>query len=235
MNPLFGLVKTVLFCTILSLAFVVIPDRTIAGPVTANAEQVRAFIRQHEATNDYDIYHDDIKSAPPRPLTQMTVGEVMAWQRSLGKVTSTASGGYQIIQRTLRGLVNKYGIDRNALFDRQMQDHLADLLLLDCKEHLNNVVQYGNCIAYIWAALPLLSGPNVGKSAYDGIAGNRALTTTKDFMAMLQGNGGQLTQLVDGGPAVLSYRARVAQMQAELDAERELGQAAVWNMRPYSN
>ncbi|MFG5380032.1 hypothetical protein [Yoonia sp. R2-816] len=159
----------------------------------------------------------------------------MAWQRSQGKVISTASGAYQIIQKTLRGLVNKYGIDRHALFDRQMQDHLADLLLLECKARRNNVVQYGNCIAHIWAALPLLSGPDVGKSAYDGIAGNRALTTTKNFMAMLQGDGGQLTQLVDGGAAVLSYRARVAQMQAEIDAERELGQAAVWNMRPYSN
>ncbi|WP_299749836.1 hypothetical protein [uncultured Tateyamaria sp.] len=235
MKLLFGLVRTLLFCTILSLAFVVIPDRAIAGPVTANSEQVRAFIRHYEATSDYDLYHPGMKRAPPRPLTQMTVGEVMAWQKSQGDVISTASGAYQIIQRTLRGLVNKHGIDRNALFDRQMQDHLADLLLLECKARRNNVVRYGNCIAYIWAALPLLSGPNTGKSAYDGIAGNRALTTTKNFMTLLQGNGGQLTQLVDGGAAVLSYRERVAQMQAEIDAERELGQAAVWNMRTYSN
>ncbi len=219
----------------LSIAVLCVPLPATAGPVTASPEQIRAFVRHYEATSDYDRYYAGITSSPPRPLTQMTVGEVMAWQRSLGRVTSTASGAYQIIKGTLRSLVDKYDIDRNALFDRRMQDHLADLLLLDCASDLNNVARYGNCVAHIWAALPLLSGSDAGKSAYHGIAGNRALTSQSNYQAMLQGDGGRMTQIAEGGASVLTYQARVAQMQAELDAERELGQATVWNMRPYSN
>ena len=36
-----------------------------------------------------------------------------------------AAGRYQIIPGTLRGLVQRYGIDKNALYDPAMQDQMA--------------------------------------------------------------------------------------------------------------
>ena len=62
-----------------------------------------------------------------RELTQMTVGEVM----EIGASPSSenrwvhAAGRYQIIPDTLRGLVQRYKVDRNAPFDEAMQDQLA--------------------------------------------------------------------------------------------------------------
>ena len=57
----------------------------------------------------------------------MTVGEVM----EIGASPSSenrwvhAAGRYQIIPGTLRGLVQRYKIDRNAPFDAATQDQLA--------------------------------------------------------------------------------------------------------------
>jgi hypothetical protein len=62
-----------------------------------------------------------------RQLTQMTVGEIM----EIGASPSSenrwvhAAGRYQIIPGTLRGLVQRYKIDKNAPFDAAMQDQLA--------------------------------------------------------------------------------------------------------------
>lgn len=210
-------------------------EMAFANRVTASPEQVRSFIRHHEATSDYDRYYAGIRTSPPRPLTQMTVGEVMAWQASLRGVRSTAVGAYQIIKGTLRDLVRDHNINRNALFDRTMQDRLADLLLADCEDRRGSITAYGNCIAQIWAAFPLLSGPNQGRSAYHGIAGNRALTTPQNVVALLGGDGGVLTPLPAGGASVLTYRERVARFQEELEAQRREAGAVVWNTNPYSN
>jgi hypothetical protein len=211
------------------------PAAVVANNVTASPEQVRSFIRHHEATGNYDRYYAGIPTSPPRPLTQMTVGEVMAWQDSLRNLRSTAVGAYQIIKNTLRMLVRDNGIDRNALFDQTMQDHLADLLLAECEPQRRNVTAYGNCIARIWAAFPLLSGPEQGKSVYHGIAGNRALTTPQNVVAMLGGDGGILTPLPEGGASVLTYRERVAHFREKLEAERREAGALVWNNTLYSN
>ena len=62
-----------------------------------------------------------------KPLTAMTVGEVM----EIGSSPSAenrwvhAAGKYQIIPGTLRGLVKRYNIDPNAPFDEATQDQLA--------------------------------------------------------------------------------------------------------------
>lgn len=221
---------------VLVLAFEVVTfGAASAKNVTASAEEVRSFIRHHEATSNYNIYYAGIPTSPPRPLVEMTVGEVMAWQASLRNVRSTAVGAYQIIKKTLRTLVRDHDIDRNALFDKSMQDHLADLLLAECEALRQRATAYGNCIARIWAAFPLLSGPKRGRSVYHGIAGNRALTTPQNVMAMLSGEGGTLTPLPEGGASVLTYRERVARFQEKLAARRREAGAVVWNNTPYSN
>ena len=161
----------------------------IAVAETAKPEDMLRFIRHFEARGSYDRYYSGIKVPPPKPLTQLTVGEVLTWQKSLRGSKSTASGAYQFIRPTLERLVRKYRISRSQLFDDQLQDQLAQLLISECP-HRNlpkDNLRFGNCLATIWAALPVLSGAKKGQSHYQGVAGNRALTTPQNVLAMLSG------------------------------------------------
>ena len=150
-----------------------------------------AFIRALEAPRGYVDYERRISLAPPKPLTAMTVGEVLDWQVRVRRsgAPSTAAGGYQIIYPTLKRLVSTYGVSRARLFDAATQDHLARLLIGECgrKGPTRNHPRYGNCLAGIWAALPLTHGPERGRSAYHGVAGNKALTRPQTVLALLAG------------------------------------------------
>ena len=162
----------------------------LGSPAHAEPQQIDllTFIRLIEAPRGYTDYERRIPTPPPKPLTSMTIGEVIAWQKSLGKVTSTAAGGYQIIRRTLSGLVSKHQIDPDLGFTPEVQDKLALLLISECSSaRTRSRDAYGNCLAHIWAALPLLSGPHAGKSAHRKVAGNKARATVAEFRAVLDG------------------------------------------------
>jgi hypothetical protein len=160
---------------------------------TAKPEDMLRFIRHFEARGSYDRYYSGIKVPPPKPLTQLTVGEVLAWRNSLRGTKSTASGAYQFIRPTLERLVRTYKIPKSKTFNAALQDQLAQLLISECPDRdlPKDNLRFGNCLATIWTALPVLSGPKKGQSHYKGIAGNRALTTPENVMAML--SGGQVT------------------------------------------
>ena len=178
-----------LLATLVTLGLLTAGQPHHAAPSTTT--DLLTFIRALEAPRGYDDYERRIPIPPPRPLTQMTVAEVLAWQRRVraADAISSAAGGYQIIYKTLNRLVDRNGIDRAALFDARMQDRLARLLISECgrlgppPEHR----RYADCLAGIWAALPLTSGPKRGESAYRHIAGNRARTTPETVLALLQG------------------------------------------------
>lgn len=155
------------------------------------ATDILALVRALEAPRGYDDYERRIPVAPPKPLTRMTISEVLDWQsrvRDAG-APSTAAGGYQVIRATLQRLVRRHGLDRDALFDREMQDRLALLLISECGDPgpPSRHPAHGNCLAGIWAGLPLTSGPRKGQSAYRGVAGNRALTRPETVLAVLAG------------------------------------------------
>lgn len=65
-----------------------------------------------------------------RNLTQMTVGQVMAAQ---DRGEFNAAGRNQIIKTTLREAVSGLKIDKNALFNEEMQDRILRDYLLDLK------------------------------------------------------------------------------------------------------
>lgn len=201
------------------------------------------FIRVLEAGGQYDRYHADIPVSPPRPLTSMTVGEVIAWQRSLSRVKSTAAGGYQIIRKTLEDIVARHGIDLSAQYDRAMQDRMARLLISQCaEEKRRGQLAFANCLAGIWAALPLVSGPKRGKSAYQGIAGNKARTTPEKFLAVLAGaNIADVEQIAPSGEtiaygegAVKVSRRALVRSQVERMANGAAGQSVVYTFDPYA-
>jgi hypothetical protein len=146
------------------------------------------FIGALEAPGGYDDYYHGVRLPPPKPLTTMTVNEVLAWQQAAGRVSlSSAAGRYQIIGSTLKKLKGELGLTGQETFDKTTQDRLAVQLLKDAgwspASKPSDAV--GTALAAVWASLPILGGPAEGLSVYDGVAGNHALTSPKVFRQVL--------------------------------------------------
>lgn len=116
---------------------------------------------------------------PEQPLDTMTLEEVLSYQRDLRSAgtVSSAVARYQFIHTTLSGLVERLDLDTGLVFDGEVQTYLARHMMHDCGfyERSTPTPALGDCLAKIWAALPLMTGPYAGRSAYQGIAGNNAL------------------------------------------------------------
>lgn len=144
------------------------------------------------------IGHNQDKLA--KPLTQMSVGEIIAasdgWRKRFG-TTSGAAGAYQIIKPTLKLLQTKLGLDGTEKFTPELQDRMADELL-DTRglgaftDGRIGATEFGNALAREWASFPVLStsrrGETVlkrGQSYYDKFAGNSALISPETVEATL--------------------------------------------------
>lgn len=146
-----------------------------------------------EAPGGYDTVYAGSKVRPPRPITQMTVGQVMDWQRqsiNAGSVSS-AAGRYQIIYKTMRSLVSRGVLSRGELFGRSAQDRAATALMrgrgLDGYQSGQlSLEDFANNLAREWAGLPVVSGSNAGRSYYDGYAGNSATVSADQVRAALR-------------------------------------------------
>jgi len=107
-------------------------------PVSGPQKQFLDLVAGKESKGDYEAFNkggshgghvahgsgfgDEAAKQYGKPLTQMTVGEVIALGNA-GRIH--AAGRYQIINQTLKGLVKTHKIDTNALYDEEMQDQLA--------------------------------------------------------------------------------------------------------------
>ncbi|KEP71516.1 hypothetical protein DL1_00420 [Thioclava dalianensis] len=151
-------------------------------------------IGRAEAPGGYDTVYAGSKVRPSRPITTMTVSQVMDWQRSsiaAGSVSS-AAGRYQIIYKTLRSLVSRGVLSAGELFNASAQDRAAHSLiqgrgLSDYQSGNISAQQFGNNLAKEWAGLPVVSGSNAGRSYYDGYAGNSATVSPADVLGALSG------------------------------------------------
>ena len=134
---------------------------------------------------------DNLK--PSKPITTMKISEILAYQERIDKDSdSEALGRYQIVEDTLRGydnqdpskgkerpLYERAGLSVNDLFSPENQDKLAIALinkrgLQGYLAGTTNINVFANNLAKEWAGLPLVSGPNAGKSHYDGDGLNSA-------------------------------------------------------------
>ena len=134
---------------------------------------------------------DNLK--PSKPITTMKISEILAYQERIDKDSeSEAMGRYQIVEDTLRGydnqdpskgkerpLYERAGLSVNDLFSPENQDKLAIALinkrgLQGYLAGTTNINVFANNLAKEWAGLPLVSGPNAGKSHYDGDGLNSA-------------------------------------------------------------
>ena len=223
----------------------------IAGAsAEGHREPLLALVRAVEAPGGYDDYERRNPLPPPRPLSRMAVAEVLDWQARARRAgaPSTAAGGYQIIRATLARLVRRHGIDRRALFDTAMQDRLAHHLLDECGPlgPAESHAEYGNCLAGIWAGLPMTSGNRRGRSAYHGLAGNRALTDPESVLAALAGRHVPMEPVTGSRPAVgdsevLAFgaiRLRDTGINAAMRAATATGTLAPsvreWSFDPYA-
>jgi len=155
---------------------------------------------------------------PSKPLTQMTIQEVLDWQESIDSFQgSEASGRYQIMEDTLRGYNNdrssgpgnplyaRAGLSAGDLFSPENQDKMAVVLLegRGLSRFLNGEItreQFANNLANEWASLPLVNGPNAGRSVYAGDSvGNRALTTVQEFLDAIDAVKAKEQAIISGG------------------------------------
>lgn len=168
-----------------------IPDSSLAG----DASHLRELIAQgelvglYEGGTNYDVSYNngqingelfrDSNGYTQDDFTQMTIAEVRQWQDEFVDAGSASSavGKYQIIRKTLDGLVDGMdGIDENTVFSEDVQDAMADELLRQrgydrfMNGELNEYELMGE-LAKEWASLPKNMG---GKSYYAGDGLNSA-------------------------------------------------------------
>ena len=147
------------------------------------------FIGSLEAPGGFDTVYYGVRIAPPRPITTMSVGEVLDWQRRTvrGGSVSSAAGRYQIVRPTLKRLVDTGVVSRGETFDAATQQRLGLHLLRETGYRAGDTsAATANRIAGVWAALPRIGGPGAGRSVYEGIAGNHALVKAGTYRGVLE-------------------------------------------------
>lgn len=166
-----------------------------------NLDPLLSLIREKEARGDYDIVYSGIRKSdrPKRPITTMTVAEVLAWQDSIDpKYMSEAAGAYQVMEDTLRQLVRSGAVNIAAKFDEETQDKIAQILLdrRGLTEYATGQIsreQFANAIAQEWASMPVVTPVTrkigkktvtvpAGASYYAGDGLNRSLVDTRPFL-----------------------------------------------------
>lgn len=147
-----------------------------------------------EAPKGFNQVYGGTMVAPPRQLTTMTINQVLDWQaRSVAAGSkSSAAGRFQIIQGTLKSARDALGLTGDELFDEATQTRLAIHLMKgrgldDWRAGRISTDQFMDNMAQEWAALPRATGPNAGRSHYDGDGLNNALIGLDDARAIFGG------------------------------------------------
>lgn len=173
-------------------------DRT----VPAGAALLLAFVYETETSRRppecYEVIYGHRQDRLSKPLTRMTVDEVIAaqrtWSRSHG---SSAAGAPQFIRKTLIGLKEELGLRGSQIFDANLQDRLAYHLLIRRGYHqfVNGEIdrtEFGRRLAGEWASFPVLDGTRGahrhvqrGQSYYAGDSLNKALVSPEKVEAVL--------------------------------------------------
>jgi muramidase (phage lysozyme) len=125
---------------------------------------------------------------PAKPITLLTVDELLAWQDSIdAKYNSEASGRYQVMEDTLRGLKSQGVVSGSDLFGPATQDKIAVALLKirGLNRFLNGIItseQFGDNLSYEWASLPVMTGPRAGQGRYSGQGGKIRIQEVLDVL-----------------------------------------------------
>lgn len=134
----------------------------------------------------------------PKKLTDYTIDELLAAQKTWAKNwRGSAAGKYQIIRKTLQGLVTQLGIHGSAKFSPDLQDRLGFALLTARGWQAFSSGQitpnaYAAQLAREWASIPVLSTTQGahrqvtrGESYYAGDGVNKSQAKADEFEAVL--------------------------------------------------
>lgn len=168
--------------------------------IPAAARYLLAFIGSIEAPQGHDTIYGNNQHKLARPLTTMTIGEIVdaqkSWTRRFG---SSAAGLYQFMRATLQGLAKEYSqdIDGSTVFTADLQDRLGYALLL--RRGFDKFVtgsigrgEFARNLAQEWASLPVLATCQGatrkvmrGQSYYAGDGLNKSLVKPETVEAAL--------------------------------------------------
>jgi conjugal transfer mating pair stabilization protein TraG len=153
------------------------PPALIQGNVTGGrAGAVLDLIAAAESQGNYNAWRGNATQRDV-DLSALSVNEVRALQAELVRSTGgSAIGRYQILDDTLGSLATRLGLSGDERFTPALQDRLALQLAQDAGldrwlEGRLSDGQFATNLSQIWAGLPT---DEMNRSAYEGIAGNRA-------------------------------------------------------------
>lgn len=131
--------------------------------VPAAAAAILNFVGDIEAPAGYNTIFANKQNTLAKPLTKMTLGEVIEnqsdWSKRHG---SSAAGRYQFMRKTLIDLKSELGLSLNQRFDANFQDRLGFHLLkrrgydLYMTDRISRT-EFGKRLAQEWASLPVLA------------------------------------------------------------------------------
>jgi muramidase (phage lysozyme) len=166
--------------------------------VPAGAAMLLAFIGYIEAPKGYGTIYGNNQDKLPKPLTSMTLGDVVDAQATWTKrFKSSAAGRYQFMRATLQDLSKELGLRGNQLFEPDFQDRLGYHLLKrrGYDAFMAGKIsrsEFGKGLAQEWASLPVLAacqGAHLklkrGQSYYCGDALNKSLVAPERVEAVL--------------------------------------------------
>lgn len=170
--------------------------------VPTGAALLLDFIRQTEVGRkdraSYDVIYANKQGQLAKPLTSMTLDEVLAAQKGWSKNNgSSAAGGYQFMRATLVELIAELGLRGSQLLDTDLQDRLGFHLLKrrGYQQYVDgtiNAVEFGKRLAMEWASFPVLvdcKGAHRklkrGQSYYAGDGLNKALVAPEKIEQLL--------------------------------------------------
>lgn len=112
-----------------------ISEKIREGDTEAANSGILALIKRRESGGNYNATLDNgAYTGGARDLVNMTINEVLEMQRQMlahpaNTKNSSAAGAYQIVRKTLQGLVSDLGLTGEELYSKEMQDRLAMQLL----------------------------------------------------------------------------------------------------------
>lgn len=156
------------------------------------------FIGDIEAPKGYGTIFANKQNTLPKPLTSMTLDEVIAsgpsWTRAH---KSSAAGRYQFMNATLKGLKKELNLRGTQTFDANLQDRLG-FHLLKRRGYDSfiagklSVAGFGKLLSQEWASLPVLADTKGGsrdvkrgQSYYAGDGLNKSLVKPEAVEAII--------------------------------------------------
>ena len=173
-------------------------QQLIPYPAAILLAEIRAIETGRKDQSAYGVIYRHRQDNLWKPLTEFTLGEVIAAQPTWTKQNgSSAAGAYQFMRTTLSGLIKEHDLPAAAMFNSDLQDQLAFQLLLrrGYRQFMSGKISrtaFGRRLAQEWASFPVLAATKGahrsvkrGETYYAGDKLNKALVAPERVERLL--------------------------------------------------